>query len=346
MHNKSFTVDNSVTVIGGRNIAAEYFAGREDVNFGDLDTLAIGPIVRDVSAQFDAYWNDEYAVPVSQFVKPLKDPAARLETVRVRSEQSLAEVRSTRYADALSTSIEDLIGRGGDEFVWVPCELVFDTPEKSRRAPLEGDYDIVNPVRRAIEGAEHEVIIASPYLVPSKDTVAAAGALSKQGVKVMAITNSLASNNHAIVHSGYAPTRRALLDAGVEIYEVRPDAHVAGTEHSGVEHSDGTLHTKAFIVDREVLFLGSFNFDPRSRNINTELGVMIESAELASEVSDRTHAPLAEAAYRVDVDERNRLRWTTYEEGREVVYDKEPGTSWWLRTKVNLMKLLPIRGQL
>ena len=346
MHNKSFTVDNSVTVIGGRNIAAEYFAGREDVNFGDLDALAVGPIVRDVSAQFDAYWNDRYAVPVSQFVKPREDPAARLAALRARSEQSQAEVRGTPYAGALTKTIEDLIGEGPGDFVWVPGELIFDTPEKARRATLEGDYDIVNPLRRELEAAEEEVIIASPYLVPSKDTIASAGALTARGVDVIVITNSLASNNHAIVHSGYAPRRRALLENGVTIYEVRPDAHVSGTELSGVEHSEGTLHTKAFVVDGEVLFLGSFNFDPRSRHINTELGVIIESPELAGGISDQVHAVLDEATYRVDVDERNRMRWTTYNEGQKVVYYKEPETSWWLRTKVNLMKLLPIKGQL
>jgi putative cardiolipin synthase len=165
-------------------------------------------------------------------------------------------------------------------------------------------------------------------------------------VDVTVITNGLASNNHLVVHSGYAPKRKPLLEHGVRILEVRPDRSVAGVEKTGMARSGGTLHAKAFIVDREVLFLGTFNWDPRSAYLNTEMGIILYDAELAAAVAASIDASAPTRAYEVQLDERGKLRWVTHNDGEEVVYTKEPESTAWQRFKVKLYGILPIEKQL
>ena len=160
------------------------------------------------------------------------------------------------------------------------------------------------------------------------------------------ITNSLAANNQASVHGGYAPSRKPLLKAGVRIFEVRDDADVSGSEIVAASGAKATLHTKAFIVDRREVFIGSFNFDPRSANINTELGVIIRSPELANHYADRIKAALPEQTFEVFLNENGKLRWRGLKNGEEVIFDKEPHTTWWQRFVAGFMRILPIRGQL
>jgi putative cardiolipin synthase len=345
MHNKTFTVDNAITIIGGRNIAAEYFAARDDVNFGDMDAVAIGPVVAAVSAQFDEYWNDEYAVPVPAFVDMPDDLDAALQSVRDHYADTRAHLEETRYTEVLTRSVNQLIDEEAD-FAWAPAQLVHDAPGKAREEALHGDDSILTSLREAIDAGQRELIIVSPYFVPTDSTIDKVAELRARGMEIIVITNSLASNNHAVVHSGYAPTRKPLLKHGVRLYETRADARVVGTERASQKYAEGTLHTKAFIVDREVLFLGSFNFDPRSAYINTELGVIIESAQLAGWAATRIDDKLDATAYEVILDEKNRLRWIERGEGGDIVHTKEPETSFWTRAKVNMMRLLPIKGQL
>lgn len=341
MHNKTFTVDNEITIIGGRNIAAEYFGASADVNFGDLDAVAIGPVVNDVSKQFDLYWNDDYAVPVPAFVTIPDDPEAALDQLRERIAESRAELMKTDYAEALTRSVESLVDGDGVEFTWADYELIYDDPGKARKEKLSSDETIMTPLRAEIMETDRSLTIISPYFVPTKSTIEEGVRLVQSGVDVRVITNSLASNNHLVVHSGYAPTRKRLLRGGVELYEIRVDARP-----SGVESGEGTLHTKAFVIDRDVMFFGSFNFDPRSAYINTELGVIIRSPELAAWLDDRLDQLLPEVAYKVELDDQGRLRWLTIRNGERVVYTKEPDSGFWTRVWVRIMSILPIKGQL
>ena len=281
MHNKSFTVDDQVTIIGGRNIAEEYFGGREDVNFGDLDVLGIGPVVGDVSRMFDSYWNHRAALPVPAFAKMPDDPAKELERLRERIAQTREEIASTRYAAAVRQEIEDWIASDLSIYTWAPYQVVYDSPDKAHATTAKEAASIVDPLREAVRGAHEELMFISPYFVPRKSGIEGFRELMDQGLRVRVITNSLASTNHSVVHSGYAPSRKPLLRMGVELYEVRPDSHVRGTGRAGNAAAEGSLHTKAFVVDRQKLFVGSFNLDPRSAKLNTELGVIIESPELA-----------------------------------------------------------------
>ena len=346
MHNKSFTVDSQITLIGGRNIADEYFGAREDAKFGDLDVLGVGPVVREVSDMFDGYWNHERAAPVGAFAKMPEDPAAELERQRVELEQSDKEIATSKYAAAVKDQILEYVESDTSVFTWALYTLAVDSPDKNIKKKAETADNITTPLRESLLTAEKEMLIISPYFVPKKSGIEELIAVQERGIQVTIVTNSLAANNQATVHGGYAPSRKPLLKAGVRIYEVRADASVPGSEHVSAESAKATLHTKAFVVDRREAFIGSFNFDPRSANINTELGVIIRSPEIAAEIADMIESNKDEEAWEVFLNEKGKLRWRGMDNGQEVILDKEPQTTWGQRFMAGFYRILPIKGQL
>ncbi len=346
MHNKSFTVDNQITVIGGRNIADEYFGARTDSAFGDLDVLAVGPVVSDVSTMFDLYWNHETALPALAFVEAPDDPEAQIAELRQYLENERSNAYRTRYANAVRERAFDLFADGESIFEWSPYQLVYDTPDKGIKGEASDDLLIMTPLIDAIASAKSELILVSPYFVPLRSGVEGLSALQARGIDVTVVTNSLAANNQFTVHAGYRPARRPLLENGISIYEVRPDATVSGTEFIDASGATSTLHTKAFVVDREAVFIGSFNFDPRSANLNTELGVIIYDADLGERFASSVSESISDFAYEVFLDENGKVRWRGWEDGVEAIYSQEPETSWWDRFKVGLVSILPIRQQL
>lgn len=346
MHNKSFTADNQITLIGGRNIAAEYFGAREDAKFGDLDVIGIGPVVQDVSNMFDAYWNHHAAVPVPGFAKMPDDPDAALVELRKRIEASRVEILKTPYADAVRRSFDKYVDSRDELFKWAPYTLAVDSPDKSDKKRAAEAQSITTPLKESILTARQEILIISPYFVPRKSGVEVFTTLQKSGVDITVVTNSLAANNQKTVHGGYAPSRKPLLEAGVKIYEVRADAGVSGSEYVAGESARATLHTKAFFVDRHDVFIGSFNFDPRSAVINTELGVIIRSPEIAEDLLAGMDVALAENTYEVFLNEKGQLRWRSMRGGQEEIYDKEPQTSGWDRFLAGFFRIMPIHSQL
>ena len=341
MHNKSFTVDNQITLIGGRNIADEYFGAREDAKFGDLDVIGIGPVVQDVSNMFDTYWNHETALPVPAFTRELDDPEAALDDLRTRLAASTEEARNSRYGEGVEKRYLEYLQPGQRLFEWAPYELVVDSPDKGVKARAKEAASITTPLIESIRSAERELIIVSPYFVPLKSGVEALARMEERGVEVIVITNSLAANNQFTVHGGYAPSRKPLLEAGVEIYEARPDADVAGTEFIDASGAKATLHTKAFLVDERELFIGSFNFDPRSADINTELGVIIRDPELALIYTVLLEDALRDKTFEVFLSEDGKVRWRGYEDGTEIIYEKEPETTWGQRFAAWFARIIP-----
>lgn len=348
MHNKSFTIDNQITLIGGRNIADEYFGAREDAKFGDLDVVAVGPIVQDVSDMFDTYWNHETALPVAAFMKELEDSNATLTELQARLAKAPHEAERSKYADAVRSRILHFVESDKDRFEWAPYQLVVDSPDKGIKAKVRtgGVDSIMTPLIESLRSAEEELVLVSPYFVPLKEGINGLLKLQARGVQVTVITNSLAANNQFLVHGGYAPARKPLLAAGVKIYEVRPDAEVSGTEFVNASGAKATLHTKAFIVDRSQVFIGSFNFDPRSANLNTELGVIIYDSDLGELYSKKVEKDLRSQTYEVFLNEKGKLRWRGHADGKEVIYDKEPNTTWGQRFSAGFVRMLPIRSQL
>ena len=347
MHNKSFTVDNQITVIGGRNIATEYFAANTEYNFGDLDTLAMGPVVGDTSRMFDAYWNHRNAIPYQQLSGQQADGGARLQAIRDSLQDNTEALRDTPYADAVRRSLQDYTEDYSRQFYWAPYQLVYDSPDKSlvgeeaREAP-----GIVTPLARSVLSAEKSLLVVSPYFVPRKKGIQRLVELQNEGVQIDILTNSLASSDHLLVHSGYAGSRKPLLRQGVRIFEVRGDARVAGTRDAKTDDTKSSLHTKAFIVDRRYFFMGSFNWDPRSAEINTELGIIIDSPGIASWVADQVYTWTPTRTYELFLSKNGDLRWRTFENEQEMIFTKEPDTSYFRRLKANLGRALPIRDQL
>lgn len=338
MHNKSFTVDNQFTIVGGRNIANEYFAANPVYNFGDLDTVAYGPVVHAVSNMFDYYWNHSRAVPIEQ----LRKGEADLPAERQRLADALEGLEHSRYAQALRASLSDYL-EGDKGFYSAPFELVFDSPDKTIPQRAGEAHKITTPLAQTVTRAQRELLVISPYFVPRDAGVENLVELQRSGVQVDVVTNSLASSDHLLVYGGYAPARKPLLRAGVRLYEMRGDLTLLGTEAAGTSTAKSSLHTKAFVVDRRYFFLGSFNWDPRSAELNTELGVIVDSAELVSPLVELIYAELGERAYHVSLEDDKHLRWQL--PGRPAL-EREPETGFLTRLLGTLAGWLPIESQL
>ena len=346
MHNKSFTLDNQVTIIGGRNIADEYFGAREDAAFGDLDVIAIGPIVQDVSDMFDTYWRHETALPVAAFIKPLKNPQEELDQLRDTLHENAEQIALTPYAEAVIAKAYVEVENKPESFRWAPYKFIYDTPDKGIKGRAEGINLITAALEESLSAVEQELTILSHYFVPERDWREGLVEAEQAGIKISIITNSLAANNQKMVHGGYAPSRKPLLKAGVSIYEVRPDVHIPGVEYVDSDEARATLHMKAYVVDRREVFVGSFNFDPRSAYLNTEMGVLIDEPTLGAEIAQGLSDSLPMDTWQLSLDERNKLRWTGLQDGEPVEYDKEPMTNWWQRFMAGFYRILPIRSQL
>jgi putative cardiolipin synthase len=255
-------------------------------------------------------------------------------------------IRDTEYASAVNERFERYMDSDGSQLRWAPYEVVVDSPDKGIKKRAKEAESITTPLIESLRSAESEALIISPYFVPRKGGIEGFSALAARGVDVTIVTNSLAANNQFTVHAGYGGSRKPLLKAGVDIWEVRPDADVQGAEIVAAVGAKATLHTKAFIVDRREMFIGSFNFDPRSANINTELGVIIRDPELARSYAEWAEETLPLGTYEVFLNEDNKLRWRDGREDPPIVFEKEPQSSWWDRTKVGIIKIFPIQSQL
>jgi len=346
MHTKTFTVDNQVTIVGGRNIADEYFGARKDAKFGDLDVVGAGSVANRVSHMFDSFWNHQTALPVPAFAKMPDDPAAQLVLLRERLLRAREQIKDTKYAEAVQATALKFMDKDNTKFEWAPYELVYDSPDKGIKSKAGPSVAITPKLVEALKSAEKELIVLSPYFVPRKEGTKIFSELQARGVNVTIVTNSLAANNQITVHGGYAPSRKPLLKNGIKIYEVRPDADVAGAELVAASGAKATLHTKAFLVDRKKVFIGSFNFDPRSANLNTESGVIIQSEQMGSLFRNRVEAGLKRQTYELFLNEDGKLRWRGFDDGQEVIYKKEPRSTWGQRFVAGFMRLMPIRGQL
>ncbi len=343
MHNKSFTADSQATIVGGRNIGDEYFSAREDLDFVDLDLLGFGPVAKATSKAFDEYWNSYAAVPISLLVKKnLEHPT--LEQIRKSLEETVEEAKNTPYGAALSSQLLKRFQKEETSLEWAPSSVVQDPPEKALARSVRDESELLaSQLAQAIDSAEEEFLLISPYFVPMQGGVEFLTRIEKRGVRVVVVTNSLAATDVAAVHAGYKKFRKELLRAGVELWETRSDL---GLEAAPIAHSQTSLHVKAFVVDRSQLFVGSFNWDPRAAVYNTEMGIMVETQALAGETAEGVLDGLGKAAYRLRLDERERIEWIGLENGQEVVLTSEPQAGFWRKLTVGFLGLFPIEGQL
>jgi putative cardiolipin synthase len=349
MHNKAWIADNRVAIVGGRNIGDEYFGASDASNFADLDLVLAGPIVDAISASFDLYWNNPNAVPVDRFDRKPPPPGALAQLVddareyrRTANESPyIATLRDVqKRADMLSKQPPPLKVREVQLLVDDPAKIGVELGEDESSQVMAG---LIPPMR----DAEREVVIVSAYFVPGEEGTRLFADLEKRGVRVVVHTNSLAATDVAAVHTGYMRYRKDLLRAGVEIFETKRSADsAAGRRRISVTGSSGaSLHTKAIVIDERWVFIGSMNIDPRA-NLNTEMGVLIESPVLAAQVRrqfERSVSP--ELSYRVEL-EGNKLVWHDRLGEKDRRSTTEPDASVMRRLGVNLLRIVPIESQL
>ncbi|CTQ52949.1 Major cardiolipin synthase ClsA [Roseibium album] len=344
MHNKSLTIDNAMSIVGGRNIAEEYFQINTNAEFADFDLFCAGPVARKITAAFDIFWNDPLAVPIEAFVS-MPTEIKRQDT-RARIEEKTRQATLGVYQRAINSRYLRDISAGKVQLDYANVQVVTDDPDKLRTPVRDGERLVADAIRREMEHATSEVTIITPYFVPRKEGVKFYKTLSARGVRVRVITNSLASTNHAYVHGGYAPYRKELLKAGVELYEVRADApEVLGEVLSGSDIKL-TMHSKAALFDRKRMFVGSLNFDPRSIEINTELGLIIADRRMVSKIAGSLEKGLRDYTYRVELGEDGKLTWTYSGAGLSEVLVSEPGAGIVSKTVSWITRVLPVEGQL
>lgn len=338
MHNKSLTVDNLITIVGGRNIGNEYFSKNKEVDFGDFDLLTIGEAVDKVSDQFDLYWNASVVHDIGSLTKPVTP--SMVAKAQANMAQQQAQFEDDEFLQRLEFSqLLDQIRTTQMAWFWGDAEVIYDPPEKALGA--QQDQWLLSNLGRFLAQAKHQVLLVSPYFVPTKSGSEALIAAVKNGIKVTVVTNSLAATDVLAVHAGYQRYRQLLLENGVNIYEMKVDVNHRPTAWKGSSRS--SLHAKTFVLDTHAVFVGSFNFDPRSAWINTELGLIFNDEVFASLILAGIDSSLRENAYRVGLEE-GELVW--FDDSQSTTYYSEPNASFWRKLMADLIGILPIESQL
>ncbi|AJR06126.1 phospholipase D family protein [Photobacterium gaetbulicola] len=340
MHNKALIADNAFVITGGRNIGDEYFAANTAVDFGDFDILMLGEAVTNIAVQFDTYWNSKPSTPIESLVRqgPKPTPAE----IEQWESDLKRDFKHSQYIQSMAQlPLSNHIKNETLEFYWGKAEVHYDLPSKIY-SPEDTDL-MLHQLSAILAQTEHELLLVSPYFVPTVQGTNALTQAAKDGIDVTIITNSLASNDVFAVHGWYAKYRESLLAGGVKLYEVKVDPSLK-KKRSWMGSSRTSLHAKTFIIDRKDLFVGSFNFDPRSAFLNTEMGVLIESEEFGELVYQGVDRNLKKNTYRLALDKDGNLEWHNDLSG--IIIHSEPDASLWLRFSAWLAGLLPIENQL
>lgn len=352
-HNKSFTVDNIVTVLGGRNMGDEYFAADAEMGFADMDVIGVGPVARQVSASFDQYWNSSLSYPIRMLI----DQQPTEQDYRAAREKLAAYVvglQDSEYLQHLRTStLASDIRAKHVGFSWADSNVYADPPEKLMVKTGEEAYQMFTDLKPYLKSAKKDLTIVSPYFVPGREGTESLVKLRESGVRVRVLTNSLSSTDVSIVHAGYSRYRKALLRGGVELYELnstteREDRKAFSRGEVAVAKT--SLHAKEFSVDRKLVFIGSLNLDPRSIVQNTEIGVVIKSEALAEMLTDRFDQKIDQVAFKLSLvtieDGTERIRWTGFVDGQKKTLNVEPFTSFWRRFSTGFLRIMPIESQI
>ncbi|WP_409284519.1 phospholipase D family protein [Pseudomonas protegens] len=353
MHNKLWLADNSVAIVGGRNLGDEYFDAEPNLNFTDIDMFSVGPVAEQLGHSFDQYWNSALSRPIGEFL-PHAPSTKALDNTRQRLEESLQDNRRQNqalYRQLKTYQTQPRMEIWRKELIWAWNQALWDAPTK---VLAKGDPDphllLTTQLAPELQGVNKELIMISAYFVPGQPGLVYLTGRADAGVHVSLLTNSLEATDVPVVHGGYAPYRKALLEHGVRLFELRrqPGDHRGSGPHllrGTWRGSDSSLHSKAMIFDRQKSFIGSFNFDPRSVLWNTEVGVLVDSPELAEHLRALAEQGMAPAlSYQVKLED-GRLVWVTEDQGRLHSLSHEPGNWWrrinaWLSTRVGLERML------
>ena len=348
MHNKSMIFDKQITIIGGRNIGDEYLSNDKSSQFADLDVLLIGKVVADIDNSFASYWS----APISFDIQTLAtldkgettDFVQGLDKLKADEKSSSSGSLSVYKAAIEDSSIDtDLINKRVP-FRWTDMQFLSDDVGKLTKT-VPADTNLVHQLRTLLGSPSKKLTIISSYFVPTKDGVNTLVALAESGIEIKILTNSFDATDVTAVHSGYSQWRPSLLRAGVKIYELKSTASEEKRENKlwkARSQSSTSLHAKAFAVDDYQVFIGSYNVDPRSANINTEMGVIINDDELATQLHEALSDDLLNQAYEVKLLENGNLQWHTMEDDKKVIYDSEPRVDISDHVWLTIMSWLPI----
>jgi putative cardiolipin synthase len=357
MHNKSFTVDGSLTILGGRNIADRYFGVGDEPRFADFEVLAAGPAAADVTELFERFWYSPSAFPIQALTRKRLTPTKLAEFRTTIASAMQVITNSVQFRPLNGNEMGAAIRRHELSMVWGPVQLIGDQPEKVT-ADLEDTSSLYPEVRQLVQGAKRELLLVCPYFIPGKAGVEFLRDLCERGIRVVVLSSSLAANDVTAVHVGYRRYRKDLLRAGVELWEMKPDVHVRSSAREREptrarlreNKPRSSLHTKAFTFDRQTLFVGSLNLDPRSVALNTEMGLVINIPGLADTATDLLEEKLPQNAYRLryvpDGKTCGHIVWISEENGQEVRYSHEPHATILQHLTVSLLSWLPIESQL
>jgi cardiolipin synthase C len=346
MHNKLFVADGAMAVIGGRNVANEYFLRNADgLNFIDVDAFVVGWVIEPLQGLFDRYWNADAVYPIQSIASSVVSAA----DLRQFFDEETGPVRTPPPPGPLPRSdilgygpiAEDLdAGRLG--LIWGEAYVFADHPDKPFDGEAGGELDetsVTYNVFEALRKATQEVVISSPYLVPGQDGMKLFRELRARGVRVTAMTNSLGATDEPVVHIGYTAYRHPMLELGVDLYEISGSRVKRNRRENLFGASLGRLHAKLAVVDKRWLFVGSMNLDPRSATINTELGAVIDSPQLAREMIRIIDIDRLQSAYRLRMSgDGHTCEWLGFEDDKEVVLTEEPDSSFWQRMKLRLLR--------
>ncbi|EJF90427.1 phospholipase D family protein [Bartonella tamiae] len=343
MHNKAYIIDGRVAFVGGRNIADAYFDAAQKSNFRDLDVMLIGPSVKHVEAIFDQFWNSEVALPIHALtVQKKKKDLSQWKDI-------LHEYRNSKqakpYLDYIHQhlSFDHFMKHKKNLFPTSKLKIVSDPPEKAQGRKVQNW--LMSYFGPLIYGAKQKVQITSPYFVPGKGGTHQLCKLVANGTEVQILTNSLSATDVAAVHGGYAPYRKPLLKGGVKLFELKAEDGVNRLHLFGSGRA--SLHTKAFLIDQKIAFVGSFNFDPRSASLNTEMGVLFECSQITSQLNFLFQEEITgEMSYHVHLRHKNNLCWDFIENGKHQTTYQEPDSRLWRRVFAKLISWLPIESQL
>jgi putative cardiolipin synthase len=316
MHNKLFVADNAVAITGGRNLGDAYFTRDQRSNFIDLDVVAAGDIVPALSATFDAFWNSRYAYPIAAVASVSPSEAANAPAVETGTDTEANWLAHELDQHKLTLS-------------WVPATVLADKPAKiASDSPSGEEETIANNIRTLMKSAKQELLIISAYFVPGLDGMSLFRDLTSRGVKIRVLTNSLASTDSPLVHIGYARYRAALLKLGVELYEIRPQPGQKPRRFRRIgSTSYASLHAKALVIDQRLVFIGSMNMDGRSKKLNSEMGLVLRSADFAKQVAGILDELDTDESYKLSLDAHGRIQWSSGEGGGLKVWHKDPETT-------------------
>lgn len=340
MHNKSLIVDGALAIIGGRNIGDEYFEVGEDDLFIDLDVLAAGAVVHDTAAVFDEYWNSASVFEVEKIIEGDGDIAA--------FQARVANVLSRPMAISLIGDLRnntDRYANGDMALEWTNVRLVADDPAKGQGNATR-DQLMITRLNDILGTVSERLDLVSAYFVPGRPGTDFLADLAEAGVDIRVFTNAMNTTDVLMVHSGYTRYRRELLETGVRLYELKLRGDMTSEADMQIRPfglSGASLHAKTFAVDRERIFIGSFNFDPRSATLNCEMGFLIDSPTLASRISDGFDGPLEMVSYQPKLTPEQKMVWLEpAADGAPVIYQEEPGATWFQQIAIAVIGVLPV----